>query len=262
MDFYNILGNPFTTTQPARGPRRARAVHASSTRHRRRVHPRRPEDGIRLRRRGAHVHQLLHGPRHPGDARCHAAHRQRHVRRSAGRQRRCALNSPLIDTTRLQAFSQEVRLASTGEGTFEWVAGGFYRTWVAATGRACRRRATTPSRGACRHGQRRDYGAPPDNPFFSRLRYNFKQKAVFGEGTSTSTTNGRLTGGVRYYDFEEDRLLTFGGFFAVPQADVPGCRGFERLRAARHPHVRRDRGRAASTRRCPAASASAASTIR
>ena len=40
---------------------------------------------------------------------------------------RCALDSPLIDSTDLQVFSQELRLASTGEGPFQWLVGAFYQ---------------------------------------------------------------------------------------------------------------------------------------
>ncbi len=37
------------------------------------------------------------------------------------------LDSPLIDSTDLQVFSQELRLASTGEGPFQWLVGAFYQ---------------------------------------------------------------------------------------------------------------------------------------
>jgi len=133
------------------------------------------------------------------------------------------ISSPLIDTTRLHAFSQELRLASSDEGAnFQWVAGAFYQDMGRRYGQELptpgydeitRRLADTDSAAN---------GAPPDNPFFSSLRYDFKQFALFGEGTYDFTEQWSLTAGVRYYDFEEDRLLTFGGFFAVPQADVPG----------------------------------------
>ena len=38
------------------------------------------------------------------------------------------LDSPLIDETDMQVFSQELRLASTGEGAFQWLVGAFYQT--------------------------------------------------------------------------------------------------------------------------------------
>ncbi len=37
---------------------------------------------------------------------------------------------------------------------------------------------------------------------------------LFGEGTWFFTPRWSLTGGLRYYNFEEDRVLNFGGYFA------------------------------------------------
>ena len=42
------------------------------------------------------------------------------------RNRRATLPSNLRDTTDLKTWTQEVRLASTGSGPFQWVLGGFY----------------------------------------------------------------------------------------------------------------------------------------
>jgi iron complex outermembrane receptor protein len=133
------------------------------------------------------------------------------------------INSPLIDTTKLHAFSQEVRLASTGEGAFQWVGGAFFQDLGRRYGQglltvgydAITRRPKVGTDSAAN-------GAPPDNPFFSSLHYDFQQFALFGEGTYTFAPQWDLTLGVRYYDFKEDRTLTFGGVFAVPQANVPG----------------------------------------
>jgi iron complex outermembrane receptor protein len=36
------------------------------------------------------------------------------------------LDAPLIDTTKVKGFTQEVRLSSTGPGRLQWVAGAFY----------------------------------------------------------------------------------------------------------------------------------------
>jgi len=221
IDFYNILANPFTTTQPA----------------------------VDLGERGQFT-QLTEGIDDEfslGDLKIEYdfgnveltaissyTDREVVVTRDAtsltgsvtfdigGTAAEVRLNSPLIDTTRLHAFSQEVRFASTGEGPFDWVAGAFYQD----LGRRYGQQLPTPGYDAI---TRRLFntdsaanGSPPDNPFFSFLRYKFKQKALFGEGTWHFSKQWALTGGVRYYDFNESRLLTFGGFFAVPQADVPG----------------------------------------
>jgi iron complex outermembrane recepter protein len=132
------------------------------------------------------------------------------------------LNSELIDKTSLQSYSQELRLSSNGNNSaIDWLVGAFYQHtdrdygqtlptpgWDAATGID----NTSPGNG----------GAPADSPFFSRLSYTFKQFAVFGEATYHFTPQWALTGGLRYYDFDEDRVLTFAGAFSAPAANVPG----------------------------------------
>ena len=118
---------------------------------------------------------------------------------------RCVrITSPLVDTTELQAFSQEMRLASGGDGPFDWLAGAFYQD----VGRRYGQGLPTPGYDAITTGIVNTTGAdapPPDNPFFSRLSYDFKQIALFGEGTYHFNEQWALTGGVRYYDFKEDR---------------------------------------------------------
>src|SRR5262249_1409907 len=125
-------------------------------------------------------------------------------------------------TTHLHAFSQEVRVASTTSGPLQWVGGVFFQH----LGRRYGQDLPTPGYDAI---TRRLFntdsaanGSPPDTPFFSFLRYTFRQFAAFGEGTYSFNDQWSLTAGLRYYDFSEHRLLTFAGFFAVPQADVPG----------------------------------------
>ncbi len=80
QDVFNILGNPFTTTQPPVNIRERQQYRAARRALRRRLLPRRPDDGVRLRPGGADVDQLVHGPRHPRHARRLAAHRQRDLR--------------------------------------------------------------------------------------------------------------------------------------------------------------------------------------
>jgi len=124
------------------------------------------------------------------------------------------LNSPLIDTTALKVFSQEVRLASDGGGTFEWLVGAFYQDIDRDYGQNLPtpgydallvRLGLPPSSG---------FNAPPDTPYYSQVPYKFDQFALFGEGTLHFTEQWSLTGGLRYYDFNEDRELTFAGVFA------------------------------------------------
>ncbi len=131
-------------------------------------------------------------------------------------------NSPLFDVTDLQSFSQELRLASSGEGAFQWLVGVFYQD----VDRDYGQNLPTPGYDAMTLRlfgvDSADFGAPPDTPFFSDLTYDFQQFAVFGEGTFRFTDQWSLTAGVRYYDFDEDRVLTFAGIFSVPTLLEPG----------------------------------------
>ena len=61
--------------------------------------------------------------RHPGQPRRFGAHGLRYHIRASGPD--IVLPSNLRDTTKLKQFTQEVRLASTGSGPFQWVFGGF-----------------------------------------------------------------------------------------------------------------------------------------
>jgi iron complex outermembrane receptor protein len=133
------------------------------------------------------------------------------------------LNSELIDRSSIQSFSQELRLSSNATGKLDWLVGAFYQH----TDRDYGQDLPTPGYDAvwlAHVGQTpADVGnPPPDNPFFSRLSYTFKQYAAFGEATWHFTDQWALTGGLRYYKFDEDRTLTFAGFFSAPAANVPG----------------------------------------
>jgi iron complex outermembrane recepter protein len=122
------------------------------------------------------------------------------------------LNSPLIDATDLQSFSQELRLSSTGESELQWLVGAFYQDADRKYGQSL----PTIGWDAATGIDNTTLNAPRDNPFFSRLSYDFRQFALFGEGTYSFTDQWSLTAGARYYDFKEDRVLLFGGAFAVP----------------------------------------------
>jgi iron complex outermembrane receptor protein len=132
------------------------------------------------------------------------------------------IDSPLYDTTDLQTFSQEIRLGSSGEGPFQWLAGVFYQQFDRDYGQRLPTQgydALLTSLGVA-NPQR---GAPPDTPFYSDLSYDFEQFAVFGEATYRFNPNWALTAGLRYFDFSEDRVLTFAGFFADQgYTDQPG----------------------------------------
>jgi iron complex outermembrane recepter protein len=117
------------------------------------------------------------------------------------------LDSPLIDDTDLQVFSQELRLGSSGEGPFQWVVGAFYQ-------QADRDYAQTLPTPGYDEVLSPPPTAQPDTPYYSRLTYDFSQFAAFGEATWRFSPAWALTGGLRYYNFDEDRYITITGAFA------------------------------------------------
>jgi iron complex outermembrane receptor protein len=126
------------------------------------------------------------------------------------------LDSPLVDETDLQVFSQELRLASTREGAFQWLVGAFYQT----ADRDYSQTLPTPGYDQILP---RGQGAPVDTPYYSRLTYDFSQFAAFGEATYRFNPRWALTGGLRYYNFDEDRVITIAGAFAdLPHFDELG----------------------------------------
>ena len=127
------------------------------------------------------------------------------------------LPSNLLDTTKVKSFTQEVRLASTGTGPFQWVIGGFY----ANTDRKYDQRLPTPGYDAftdARLGAGTSAavanGFPGNSPFNSVLPYNLEQISGFGEASYRLFERLTLTAGVRYYDYKERRTITSGGLFA------------------------------------------------
>ena len=127
------------------------------------------------------------------------------------------LDSPLLDYTTVEMFTQELRLASDNESRFQWVVGGFYSDIERNYGQTL----PTPGYDALIGVPSSAVGAPVDTPFFSRIPYDFKQTAFFAEGTFDITERFAASVGARYYDFDEDRVLYFGGLFADSEG-TPG----------------------------------------
>ncbi len=127
------------------------------------------------------------------------------------------LPSNLRDTTDLESFTQEIRLASDYDGPFQWLIGGFYSD----VQRDYRQRLPTPGYDAFTDAvlgagtsAAVANGFPADSPFNSDLPFDIEQIAVFGEVSYEITDKLTFTAGGRYYDFEETRTITTGGLFA------------------------------------------------
>lgn len=127
------------------------------------------------------------------------------------------LPSNLRDTTDLEQFTQEVRLASDTGGPFQWLIGAFYSD----VERIYAQRLPTPGYDAYTDatlgagtaaGAANGYG--PDSPYNSDLPYNIEQFAIFGEASYDLTDRLTVTAGARYYDFSEERDFISGGLFS------------------------------------------------
>jgi iron complex outermembrane receptor protein len=125
-------------------------------------------------------------------------------------------NSPLFDRTHLNVTSEELRFASNGAQTIDWLAGGFFQH----IGRRYGQDLPTPGYDALNAKYGIPLGPNPaglyDTPFFSDLSYTLKQYAGFGEATWHVTNQLGLTAGLRYYHYDEDRVLNFNGVFSAP----------------------------------------------
>lgn len=132
------------------------------------------------------------------------------------------INSPLYDRTALNVISEEVRLASNGHESVDWLVGAFFQHVNRHYGQTL----PTPGYDALIGVPGSAVNAPPDTPFFSDLHYRMRQYAGFGEATWHVTDRLALTGGLRYYKFNEDKYLLFAGAFADetkdPLTGLPG----------------------------------------
>lgn len=122
------------------------------------------------------------------------------------------LDAPLDDATTARGWTQELRLSGKSK-SLSWVVGGFYANTTRDYGQSLlvagfEQLSGIPTRGT--------FGAAKDVLYFSDLSYDFKQLALFGEATFNFTDQLSVTGGLRYYDFDEDRVQAFDGIFADP----------------------------------------------
>lgn len=127
------------------------------------------------------------------------------------------LPSNLRDTTDLSQMTQEFRIASNGDGDVDWIFGVFYSD----VERGYKQRLPTPGYDAFTDAT---LGAgtaaatngtfPADSPYSADLDYDIEQFAIFGEATWYATDRLALTFGGRWYDFEENRVISQGGLFS------------------------------------------------
>ena len=107
-----------------------------------------------------------------------------------------------------QTWTQELRFSGS-TGRLRWIGGGFvshqnrhYSQDLPVTG--FEDITGIPTRGL---------RAPKDSLFWSDLDYTLDQFALFGEATFPLTEAWSVTGGLRYYNFNEDKEQIFDGIF-------------------------------------------------
>ncbi|MFL0355366.1 TonB-dependent receptor [Erythrobacter sp. GH1-10] len=134
------------------------------------------------------------------------------------------LPSNLRDTTELETFTQELRLASDTDGPLQWLVGVFYsqvdRVYAQRLPTPGYAAATDATLGAGTSAAVANGFPNLDSPFNSDLPYDITQFAVFGEASFDITDALTFTAGGRYYDFEETRTITTGGLFANGDSGV------------------------------------------
>ena len=118
------------------------------------------------------------------------------------------LDAPLNDATKAHVFTQELRLAG-GTGGVRWLIGGFYSGNKRTYGQHLLVNGFETASGIPTKGLR----AQRDELFYSDLSYDLKQSAAFGEATVTVTPRFNVTGGLRWYRFDEKREQFFDGIF-------------------------------------------------
>ncbi|HWZ64663.1 MAG TPA: TonB-dependent receptor [Steroidobacteraceae bacterium] len=116
------------------------------------------------------------------------------------------LDIPFNETDSTRVFSEEARLASTGEGPFQWIAGLFYTDFesIFTEYNASVPLAFISTGGAAANPLGIIYQA--DNP------YHIKQYAVFGEGTWSFNDFWKFTAGLRWYRFNSRADEETAGF--------------------------------------------------
>ena len=128
------------------------------------------------------------------------------------------INAPLADTTDVKSYTQEIRLASNGDGPLQWLIGGFY----SKIDRDYAQDLNVAGFSAASGIPSRTQVAPTDHLYFSTVPYKQTQYAFFGEATYAVTERLAVTAGLRYADYKESRSLTFDGIFADTTIAVPG----------------------------------------
>ncbi len=114
----------------------------------------------------------------------------------------------LVDSTEIQTFAQEIRLASTTDKPFQWTVGLYFDekdTLYLNT-------FPVPGADEILGVPSSAFGAPEDHLFFGFDDLTVKTYAFFGEAYY-SFGDFTLTGGLRYFDWKQDIVFYQSGLF-------------------------------------------------
>jgi iron complex outermembrane receptor protein len=118
------------------------------------------------------------------------------------------LFSALADKTNVKDYTQEVRVASRGDGPLTWLVGGYYNR----RDRNYLNSFPVPGIDAELGISSPSFGAPKDTLFFGIQDIAVKQGAIFGEATYTIDKLA-FTAGLRWFKWKQDYSLVAGGLF-------------------------------------------------
>jgi iron complex outermembrane receptor protein len=113
---------------------------------------------------------------------------------------------PFNETDSTRQFSEEIRLASTGSGPWQWIGGLFFSRFESIF---TEYNASVPLAFISVGGE----AANPDGIIYQAHNpYHMKQYAAFGESSYAFTDELKLTAGVRYYKFDSRADEETSGF--------------------------------------------------
>jgi outer membrane receptor protein involved in Fe transport len=138
---------------------------------------------------------------------------------------------PFNETDSTRQFSEELRLASTGEGPLQWIGGLFFSRFESTFNEF---NASVPLAFI-------SVGGPAANPtgliYQAHNPYQIKQYAAFGEGTYALTDHLKLTAGLRYYKFDSRADEETAGFATGSGNAAPTYNSFTQSNSGVNPKV-------------------------